>query len=97
MKSVYALGIAIRTPLLYAAAPGGRGRSGSSERRPRCLIAGVTFTNPAEPPRLCVPCLSHGSPSEQLESVRSGEDNPDRATAAVGYPLVTREAGIWWT
>ena len=25
------------------------GRSGSSERRPRCLIAGVTFTNPAEP------------------------------------------------
>jgi cellulose synthase/poly-beta-1,6-N-acetylglucosamine synthase-like glycosyltransferase len=29
-------------------------RGGSSERRPRCLIAGVTFTNPAETPRLCV-------------------------------------------
>jgi hypothetical protein len=51
MKSVHALGIAILAPFLYPAAPGGRGRSGSSERRLRCLIAGVTFTNPAEPPR----------------------------------------------
>ena len=33
-----------------------------------------------------MPCLSQGSASGQLESVRNGENDRGRAIAAVGYP-----------
>jgi hypothetical protein len=78
----------LRPVLAANETPSVPGRGGSSERRPRCLIAGVTFTNPAETPsmRPIVPATRSSLASQSQVSSTSPDDVAAFGTELSAYP-----------